>query len=119
MSRASLLTLLAFALAGAVLGLYLGWEISPVQYVDVRPARLQPAYQDDYALMIAAAFNHDGNLDAARARLARLGAAPAEVLAAAARRLTAAAAAESDLRRLAFLAAALDALPAELQPYAP
>ena len=52
MSRAALIVILVAALAGLGLGLYFGWVVSPVQYVDTEPSSLQASYKDDYVLMI-------------------------------------------------------------------
>jgi hypothetical protein len=67
--RALVFTGLALAL-GLGGGLYYGWVLAPVQYVDADPASLHEAFKDDYVLMIATAYAGDGDLDAARAQLA-------------------------------------------------
>jgi hypothetical protein len=58
---------------GVALGLYLGWEQFPVEYVDSRLSDLAPAYQEAYTLMIAAGFMEDADPLAAVERLSRLG----------------------------------------------
>ncbi len=109
-SRAPLIALLLLLVAGAGLGLYLGWVVSPVAYVDTAPDSLQAAYKDDYLLMVATAFAGDQDLAAARASVAELGFAdPAAAVTAAASRLAAAGYPESDLRRMAALVEALGA----------
>jgi len=108
-SRALALIVLGLLL-GLGGGLYYGWVIAPVQYVDADPASLHQAFKDDYVLMIATAFAGDGDLEAARAQLATLGLeASAPAVNAAAERLTAAGLPPKDAARLAQLAAALDA----------
>ena len=93
-------------------GLYYGWVIAPVQYVDADPASLHQAFKDDYILMLATAYAGDGDLEAARAGLTSLGLeAGAPVVTAAAERLTAAGLPAEDAARLASLAAALAAGP--------
>ena len=72
--------LLGLAL-GVGLGLLAGWRLWPVQYDSVTPDLLADAYQLDYANMIAVAYDDAPNLDLARARLARLGPAAADLLA--------------------------------------
>ena len=59
---------------GNLLDLELGWEweLDPVQYVDTDMSYLHPIYQDAYVLMVSEAYALDGDLDAARARLALL-----------------------------------------------
>jgi len=118
MPRASALTLVASLLAGLSLGLYLGWVVSPVQYVDTDPASLRQDYKDEYILMIATIYAQDGDLAAARARLAGLGLeGPGPAVAEAAQRFIGAQKPEADVRRMVGLAAAFDALTPELQPY--
>ena len=93
-------------------GLYYGWVIAPVRYVDADPASLHQAFKDDYILMLATAYAGDGDLEAARAGLTSLGLeAGAPVVTAAAERLTAAGLPAEDAARLASLAAALAAAP--------
>jgi len=55
-----------------VLGLFYGWEINPVQFVDTTPASMRADYRADYVLMIAEAFHTDQNADVAIRRLAVL-----------------------------------------------
>ena len=59
-------------LMGAGVGLWIGWELDPVQYVDTNMSYLHPVYQDAYVLMVSEAYALDGDLGAARARLALL-----------------------------------------------
>jgi len=57
---------------GTGLGLWYGWIVDPVEYVDTDIAYLHPAYRDQVVLMIAESFAADGDLSTARARLAML-----------------------------------------------
>ena len=67
---------------GIGIGLFYGWEINPVQFVDTTPASLRADYRADYVLMIAEAFHTDQNADSAIRRLAVLGSSsPAELAA--------------------------------------
>jgi len=66
-----LLGLVGLAL-GIALGLLVGWVLWPVQYTNTAPAQLRQDYRNDYILMVAAAYQVEGNPDAARERLARL-----------------------------------------------
>jgi hypothetical protein len=61
---------------GAALGLVYGWVINPVQYVDTPPAALRIDFKSDYVLMVAEAYQADGDLDLAARRLALLGDSP-------------------------------------------
>ena len=67
-------------------GLYYGWRIDPVEYVDTEPDSLRADYQADYVLMVAEAYQGDGDLELARTRLKALASQPpAEIVAAAIR----------------------------------
>jgi len=58
---------------GVALGLYLGWVVWPIEFTNADPTLLPEADKGDYALMIAGNFAQDGDLNAAKARLATLG----------------------------------------------
>lgn len=60
-------------LVGITAGLYYGWQINPVQYVDTTPASLRVDYRTDYVLMVAETYQAEGDLDLAARRLAVLG----------------------------------------------
>jgi hypothetical protein len=60
-------------LFGAGLGLFLGWVAWPVEFTEADPTILEESYQRDYTVMIASTYALDGDLAAARQRLARLG----------------------------------------------
>jgi hypothetical protein len=100
------------------LGLWYGWVLDPVEYRDTDVSHLQSVYRDEYVLMVGETYALDGDLDAARARLALLG--QEEVGARVADQAQAAiarGAAELDIQALARLAAALGAQRDELEPY--
>ena len=63
-------------LIGMAGGLYYGWNINPVKYVETTPATLRIDYQTDYILMVAEAYQTEGDLDLAARRLAVLGETP-------------------------------------------
>ena len=66
---------------GIAAGVYYGWVINPVKYVDTTPAKLRSDYQTDYILMVAEAYQAEGDLDLAARRLAVLGdSPPAEIV---------------------------------------
>lgn len=68
-------------LLGAAAGLFYGWVVNPVEYVDMAPASLRVDYKADYVLMISEAYQVDQNLGLAVRRLARLGSsAPTEIV---------------------------------------
>jgi hypothetical protein len=72
---------LIVVLLGVGVGLLYGWVINPVKYVDTTPAKLRSDYQTDYVLMVAEAYQADGDLDLAARRLAVLGEShPAEIV---------------------------------------
>jgi hypothetical protein len=59
-------------LLGAAAGLFYGWVINPVEYVDIAPENLREDYKTDYVLMVAEAYQVDKNLGLAVRRLALL-----------------------------------------------
>jgi hypothetical protein len=67
--------LIAIAI-GAALGLFYGWAVSPVEYVDTSPASLRIDYKSDYVLMVAESYQLEEDLDLAVRRLALLGSDP-------------------------------------------
>jgi hypothetical protein len=73
--------LLAIAL-GAAAGMYYGWVLSPVKYVDTAPDSLRIDYKTDYVLMVAEAYYAENDMGLAVRRLALLGdLPPAEIIA--------------------------------------
>lgn len=60
--------------AGIAAGLYFGWVLSPPKPGESALAELRPDYRTDYALMVAEAFQSDGDVTLAMARLSFLGA---------------------------------------------
>lgn len=60
-------------LVGVAAGLFYGWRISPVEYVDTTPDSLRVDYKSDYVLMVAEAYSADNDLAQAVRRLAFLG----------------------------------------------
>ena len=72
---------LLIVILGIGVGLLYGWVINPVKYVDTTPAKLRSDYHTDYILMVAEAFQAEGDLDLAPRRLAILGdSPPAEIV---------------------------------------
>jgi len=71
-------------LVGAGLGLYYGWVISPVEYVDTVPSTLRADYKADYTLMVAETFHSEQDVKSAARRLALLGSEPSAQIASAA-----------------------------------
>ncbi len=70
--KLTLLLVLGLA-AGIGLGLFLGWVAWPAEFTEADPTVLEESYQHDYALMIAAAYSLDEDLDDARRRIRSLG----------------------------------------------
>jgi hypothetical protein len=64
--------LIAIAI-GAAAGMYYGWVLNPVEYVDTAPDSLRIDYKTDYILMVAEAYHVDPDLSLAVRRLALLG----------------------------------------------
>ena len=68
-------------LLGAAAGLFYGWVVNPVEYVDIAPESLRFDYKTDYVLMVAEAYHVDNDLGLAVRRLAMLGSsAPTELV---------------------------------------
>ncbi|HLY26041.1 MAG TPA: hypothetical protein VKQ72_06865 [Aggregatilineales bacterium] len=66
--------IVAGAAIGVGIGLVVGWDFAPVQYVNSHLSDLDPRYKDDYTVMVAAAYQVDGDLNEAIRRLQGLGA---------------------------------------------
>lgn len=77
MRRKRLVWFVMMIALGLAAGLYYGWVINPVQYVDVPPQSLRADYKADYVLMVAEIYGADGDLAAAEQRLAFFGSVPA------------------------------------------
>ena len=63
-------------LVGVGLGLLYGWLVNPVKYVDTTPDTLRIDYKTDYVLMVAEAYQLDGDPAVAVQHLALLGETP-------------------------------------------
>jgi hypothetical protein len=61
---------------GIAAGIFYGWKVAPVSYVDTTPDTLREDYRVEYVLMVAETFESEEDLEAAARRLAFLGAAP-------------------------------------------
>lgn len=60
-------------LLGAAAGMFYGWAISPVKYVDTTPQTLRIDYKSDYVLMVAEAYSVEKDMAQAVTRLSVLG----------------------------------------------
>lgn len=58
---------------GVALGLFYGWALNPVQFVDTTPASLRSDFRADYVLMVAETYHQDQNAQLAAQRLAIFG----------------------------------------------
>jgi hypothetical protein len=93
---------------GLMAGLFISLFVSPVNYVDMDPASLSEAHQDEYRSIIALAYNADHDLGRAQGRMGLLGSKdPAQALAAQAQRMMAENQSPQTVRALALLAADL------------
>ena len=101
---------------GAAIGLLIGWFVAPGQLLDTNPETLRIDYQADYVLMIAEAFQKDGNLPLAVERLAFLGDAEPQELVRQALLFAEPRYADADLVLLRSLSLALQLAEAEGQP---
>jgi hypothetical protein len=110
------------ALVGVVVGLALGfgvgWGLWPNEPADASPAALRWDYQENYVIMVATAYEVEGNLTLAYQRLALLDSEnPSIPVVRLGERLVAAGASDEDISRLAHLAWAMDAITPPLVPY--
>jgi len=70
--------------AGLGLGLYYGWVVNPVQFVDTVPNTMRADFSSDYTLMVAEIYQKDQDIENAANRLAFLNSGtPAEIASAA------------------------------------
>lgn len=69
----TLLWLAMGAAIGAAAGFLVGWVLWPIEFTEADPTVLEESFQRDYTIMIAAAYELDGDLLMARRRLASLG----------------------------------------------
>jgi hypothetical protein len=67
-----LLFIITIAL-GAAGGLYYGWVVNPVEYLDTYPSSMRADYKADYVLMVSEAYSAEGDLFLAMRRLSALG----------------------------------------------
>jgi hypothetical protein len=67
-------------LIGIAAGLYYGWVVNPVKYVDAPPDTLRIDFKSDYALMVAEAYSQGQDLAMARQRLALFSMSPVELV---------------------------------------
>ena len=117
MRRISLLALIGLA-AGIALGLLIGWVLWKVEYTNTAPAQLRQDYRDDYVVIIASAYQVEGNLGAARDRLSQLNPTdPAQPVIDLTERLIAANGRPSDIEALVHLAEDLGAATPTMAPY--
>ena len=117
--RWPLIVLACVALFGGMgLGLWYGWVFDPVEYTDTDLSHLAAVYRDEYILMVSQAYVLNGDLDAARARLALLSVPDTAVLVAnVAESALARGASDLDIQSLARLAAAMGVQRDALAPY--
>jgi len=93
---------------GLAAGLFYGWVIQPVKFVDTTPDSLRADYRTDYVLMVAEVYQDQQDLSAAQRRLAVLGPnPPAQTVSSAADYAEAHQFAEADHERLLALLQAL------------
>ena len=58
---------------GTAAGMYYGWVLNPVEYIDTAPDSLRIDYKTDFVLMVAEAYQADQDLGLAVRRLGLLG----------------------------------------------
>jgi hypothetical protein len=103
---------------GLALGFAIGWGLWPVEYTNTSPDVLRQDYHDDYIVMVATAYEVEGDLERARERLALLDPQePTAPMIELAERLIEVNGDVEDIARLARLAGALGAITPTLAPY--
>jgi len=118
MSRLRIFLLIIIGLAvGVALGLYIGWELFPTEFVDASPVYLAEEQKQDYARMIAAAYAVEGDLTAAQQRLDDLGPGGKDVLTAVMLDAILLQQNLTEIRQLVNLAAVLDIVSPAMDPY--
>ncbi len=76
------LVAMGLGIIGIALGLFYGWILNPIKFVDVPPSSLRADYRADYILMVAESYHGTKDADFARRQLAILGSeAPAVLVA--------------------------------------
>ncbi len=69
------------AALGLAAGLFYGWRVAPVEYIDLAPNALRADYRAEYTLMVAEAYQGDNDINLAARHFALLGSAhPAEII---------------------------------------
>jgi hypothetical protein len=105
-------------LAGVGLGLLLGWFVMPVEYVGTKMADLAPEHKDQYIVLLALAYDTDGDLEKAEARLAALNLPnPKQSLSSLIDRSISEGRSEAEIRALASLADAMGITAPSIVPY--
>lgn len=104
----AIVALVGGLLIGFLFGLFTGWVLWPVQYIDIDLVDLYPRYKDEFALLVSHAYALDGDLESARRRLEEAGIAnPGAFLASLAERYLVQGQNISAAKNLALLAEAL------------
>ncbi len=119
MFQRGLLSLLVGLGLGALVGALVGWFV-PVQDVSVGLERLSPQYKAEYTLIVAAAYEANGDWDLAQARLGRLAEAdPALYVVQVTEQAIAEGRSPADIRRLTAMAVRFGYTTPSLVPYLP
>ena len=71
--KRGVITFIFGLILGTAVGLYFGWFVFPVEWIDVLPAELAEEDQNSYLVLIAATYAAEENLINAQQRLAGLG----------------------------------------------
>lgn len=114
------LSTVAGVVAGILLGLFIGWEVAPVEYINSPMSDLAPRYQDAYTLMIAEGYLVDGDALGAveRLRVLDVDNVPAYVQSVTERYITNSRDV-GDIRKLVALSEGLGRLTPLMEPYRP
>ena len=117
-ARKRIIQVIIGAVVGLSVGFAAGYWFWPVEYTNTAPTVLRQDYHNDYVVMVATAYEVEGDLERARERLKLLDPEePAAPVVELAERLVEAGSDTDDITRLVRLAWALDATTSTLIPY--
>ncbi len=65
-------SLLVGVLVGLAVGVWIGWQQYPVEYTNSSLDALAPRFREEYVVMVAEGYQHDGDINGALQRLQAL-----------------------------------------------
>lgn len=80
MQRKRIVWFVIMIAVGLGIGLFYGWIINPVKYVDTTADTLRADYKTDYVLMVSEIYKMDGDIEQAVQRLTLIDSRPAALV---------------------------------------